>query len=93
MRQYELITILRNTDTAQLEEIKKTLQTILERYNVEVVKEEVWGDRTFPHDIGHFTAGHFVLNICKIAPEKVKDLSHDLGIEQGVLRYMVKRAA
>ena len=93
MREYELITILESGEKTGLEETKNTLTEIFQRNQVELVKEDDWGIRKLQYDIANQNSGHFILHHCKIAPEKVKDLTHELELEQRVMRYMLRRAA
>jgi len=93
VRKYELVTIIQGGDLTVLEESKKALAEILSRNNVEVIKEEPVTINRRPHDKTGPVNGQHYLHVCKIAPEKVKDISHELELEQAILRYMVRRAA
>lgn len=88
-----MITILHGSEPARVEEIRNTVRGILERNEVELVKEDDWGVRKLNYDIKDQNSGHFILHHCKINPARVKDLTHELELELGIMRYMLKRAA
>ena len=87
MRQYELISILRSAENAG------KLKEIIKRHASEIVKEDDWGTRRLQFKQAELDSGHYLLHVCKIAPEKVKELSRELQIDQDVISYMVKRVA
>lgn len=93
VQNYEIITILPAGDLARLDEIKTRVREILSRNKVEVLKEEDLGIRRLPHEINGVTSGAFLLQNCKVEPASVKDITRDLQIEEGIMRYMVKRVA
>lgn len=90
-KHYEFITIFK--EGPELEESKKAFQEILKRHNAEVLKEEEIGQRRLYFEIHHNNNGYFLYSKCSIDPLKVKDISHELNIQSGVLHYMVKRVA
>lgn len=93
MRDYEIISILRGTETSAVEQGKSALKTILERNKAKVVKEDDWGMRKFPHSMDKVDVGHYVLTTLQVDPANVSALRHELDIEQSILRYIVKRTA
>lgn len=93
MRKYELITILRNTDSAALDEHKKSLREVLKKYNIEVSKEEEWGTRSTHHELEGSTTGFYMVSNCVIDPGQITELKRDLAITDGIMRHMVKRVA
>ncbi len=93
MRQYEIVTIYRNSEQGQLETTRKAVGELLARHKAEVVKEDEWGNRSLWHETRDALSGFFILVTCKMPPESIKDLKHDLEIQNGLLRFMVKRAA
>ena len=93
MNKYELITIIKNTDTAELDNYKKSLREVLKKHNIEVSKEEEWGTRNVHHELEGTTTGFFMVSNCIMAPDKVVGLKRDLQITDGIMRHMIKRSA
>lgn len=93
MRKYELITILKNSDTALLDDYKKSLREVLKKHNIEVSKEEEWGTRNVHHELEGSGTGFFMVSNCIMDPARVSDLKRDLHITDGVMRHMIKRVA
>ncbi len=93
MKDYEVITILKNPDATAVEQGKKAVKDILSRNQVKVAKEDDWGARKLHHEIAGSESGHFMYLAVQMEPSKVVDLRRDLQIDQNVLRYMVKRTA
>lgn len=89
LKQYEIITIFK--EGPEFEESRKGFREILSRNKAEIAKEEEMGIRKLHFEIQHQNNGHFVLTKCSAAPEKVKDISHEMKIHGGILRYMIKR--
>ena len=90
MRSYELIAILRT----QKQEEDKTLSSmdeLLGRFGVRTSLHESWGERKLHHPAKGVTKGFFVYRNCKLAPDKLKDLTRDLRLEPYMLQFMFKR--
>lgn len=93
MRKYELITIIKNTDSAALDNYKKSLREVLKKHNIEVSKEEEWGTRNVHHELDGATTGFFMVSNCIMEQAKVAELKRDLHITEGILRHMIKLVA
>ena len=91
MKEYELITIFNTVGGGTLEEAKGKLQEILKRHGVRPAREEDWGERKLHHEIDKIKSGHFIHQTCKMDPAKVAELSHEMHLEQSILRFMVHR--
>lgn len=88
MRNYEIITIFQ--DGQDIPSSKKTLQEILDRNAVKVTSEEDWGVRRLPHSLKRQLSGFYHFCNCQIDPTKVKDINHDMLIQQDILHHMIK---
>ena len=93
MRDYNLITVLPAGDLGRLEEVKTRLRETLTRNKVDIVKEDDMGIRRLPHLIGNTESGCFLKIKCKSKPDQIKNLAHELQIDEGIMRFMVKRTA
>lgn len=88
MRNYEIITIFQ--DGGDIQASKKVLGEIMERNGATMTSEEDWGTRTLPHLLKKQNRGFYNLMKCQIDPLKVKDLSHEMQIQQDILHFIVK---
>lgn len=91
MNKYDLITIF--ADNPEVEEAKKGWKQIIDRHKAEIIKEEDWGHRKLYHEVNHQTTGIFHFASLKADPKVVREISRELKIQTGVVRFMVKRAA
>jgi small subunit ribosomal protein S6 len=89
LRNYELITIL---NPAGVDAGRKALQDICSRHNVSLGEETDWGEKRLPHELEDLTNGRFLHYTAKVDPTKLKELSHDLGLDGAIARFMIKRA-
>ena len=87
-REYELITILQ--DGEGVSKTKEKLSDLLKRHEATVVKEDEWGRRRLVPPIKYEQNGYFLFQNLKLDPNRVKEITHELDIDQNVLRYMVK---
>jgi len=88
LRDYEIITIFQ--DGQDIQASKKTLQEIFERNSVQVSSDEDWGVRKLPHFLKKQNTGFYYLTSCKMEPSKIKDVTHEMLIQQDILHHMVK---
>ncbi len=91
MNNYEIITIFQNSD--KLEETKTAFKEILSRHNAEISKEDDWGIRSLNYEVQDLKNGVFHYMTCKIDPLKVKEITHEVKIQNGILQQMIKRVA
>ncbi|MDH5656132.1 MAG: 30S ribosomal protein S6 [Spirochaetia bacterium] len=88
MRKYEIITIFQ--EGTDVQESKKSLNEIFERNSVQVSSEEDWGVRKLPHLLKKKGSGFYSISNCEMDPAKVKDVTHEILIQQSILHHMVK---
>ncbi len=89
MISYDLITILHEGE--KLDETKKGVADVLTRCGAEIASEEEWGARKLHHPVKNTTNGFFVYRSLRVDPAKVKEISHDLSLMSGMIRFMVHR--
>ena len=89
---YELIAIL--SPKKQNQKSIETLNGILENHSVKVEREEKWGEkRIFHPTIPGINKGFYIFKSCRIAPDKIKELSKDLLLDSHILRVMFKKVS
>jgi ribosomal protein S6 len=91
MKTYELITVLKESDSA--DETLKAVEEIVKRNNGQVSNKESWGRKNLNYARQDLGTGTFHLLQCKMPPESVKEVSRELKIEGGLLQFMIKASA
>lgn len=90
MRNYHIVVVFK--DAPETEDLRKGVAQLLTRHNGKIVEDQKWGSRRLPHGMQHEGVGVYALITCQMDAGRVKELSHDLQIQQGVLRFMIRRA-
>ena len=90
--QYELIYII---DTALEEEARNQLiarfNELIEQNGGSVQSVEEWGRRRLAYLINDKPEGYYVMVHFTSAPEVPKEIERNLGITEGILRYLTTR--
>ncbi len=89
MLNYEITAILKEESQNLLDETKAAIKETLNRYSVEIVSEEDWGQKKLWHRINGQEMGFFTNIKCKAAPTSIAKIEHDFKINQNILRAMV----
>ena len=94
MNNYELMVIVNPqiSDAEILEVVEKT-KKLLADAKAEVVAEDKLGRRKFCHAVKKNRDGFYVYLKVKAAPDALKDLKRQLGLQDNVLRSMFIKAA
>lgn len=90
MRNYHILVVIK--DAPDTEELKKGVIQLLGRHEAKVSEDQKWGSRRLPHGMQHEHVGIYYCLTAQMDAGQVKELSHDLNIQSGVLRFMVSRA-
>ncbi len=89
MGHYELIAIL--SPNKQNQKSLDALNDILKQHDVKVEREEKWGEKKIYHPtLPGINKGFYVYKSCRIAPEKIKEISKDLLLDSHILRVLFK---
>ena len=67
------------------------VDTILQRYNAEVTKREVWGEKRLHHPIKNITKAFFIYRSCRLEAPRLKELEHEMHLNAQILRFVFKR--
>jgi small subunit ribosomal protein S6 len=91
-RQYELVYILSPDATEQeIADLHTQVETIIARYQGELVKTENWGRRKLAFRIGKHREGTYVLEVFKGSGELTKELDRRLKVIDNVIRHLCVR--
>ena len=91
-RQYELVYILSPDATEQeITDLHTQVESIIARYQGELVKTENWGRRKLAFRIGKHREGTYVLEVFKGSGELTKELDRRLKVIDSVIRHLCVR--
>ena len=92
VRQYELIYITPPESTEeQLNELHAQVLAVVERFNGNIEKTEVWGRRRLAYEIAGHREGVYVLELINGPAELLAELDRRLRVFDIVIRHMVVR--
>jgi small subunit ribosomal protein S6 len=91
-RQYELVYIMSPDATEQdVADLHTQIESIITRYQGELVKTENWGRRKLAFRIGKHREGTYVLEVFKGTGELTKELDRRLKVIDSVIRHLCVR--
>ena len=91
-RQYELVYIMSPDATEQeVTDLHAQIESIITRYQGEMVKTENWGRRKLAFRIGKHREGTYVLEVFKGTGELTKELDRRLKVIDSVIRHLCVR--
>jgi len=91
-RQYELVYIMSPEATEQdVADLHTQIESIITRYQGELVKTENWGRRKLAFRIGKHREGTYVLEVFKGSGELTKELDRRLKVIDSVIRHLCVR--
>jgi small subunit ribosomal protein S6 len=92
VRQYELVYILSPDATEQeTTELHTQVESIIARYQGEMLKTENWGRRRMAFRIGKHREGTYVLEVFKGTGELTKEIDRRLKVIDNVIRHLIVR--
>jgi small subunit ribosomal protein S6 len=92
VRQYELVYILSPDATEQeITDLHTQVESIVARYQGEMLKTENWGRRRMAFRIGKHREGTYVLEVFKGTGELTKELDRRLKVIDNVIRHLIVR--
>jgi small subunit ribosomal protein S6 len=92
VRQYELVYIMSPDATEQaVADLHTQIESIITRYQGELVKTENWGRRKLAFRIGKHREGTYVLEVFKGTGELTKELDRRLKVIDSVIRHLCVR--
>lgn len=91
-RQYELVYIMSPDATEQdVADLHTQIESIITRYQGELVKTENWGRRRLAFRIGKHREGTYILEVFKGTGELTKELDRRLKVIDSVIRHLCVR--
>ena len=92
VRQYELVYIMSPDATEQeVTDLHAQVESIIGRYQGELVKTENWGRRKLAFRIGKHREGTYVLEVFKGTGELTNELDRRLKVIDSVIRHLCVR--
>lgn len=92
MRFYETVFVARQDVTSnQVESMAQHYTSLIKTHGGEVSKTEFCGLRQLAYPIKKNKKGHYVLLNIASAPEGIKEMERQMGLNEDVLRYLTVR--
>lgn len=89
MRKYELMLILNSSISEEDRNNSLTeLKNLLEKNEVKIEKEDVWGDKKLAYKINKSDRGFYVLFSLDMDGKLIKELSKSINLDKNIIRYM-----
>ena len=85
MNTYELTVTLRNKD---VDGAREKMKEILQKHNVNIVKEDPWGTRRLAYEIDNEREGYYYFAIVEASPEVIDKIAGDFKLVQDILRHL-----
>jgi len=89
MANYEMMIII---NPSLSEEERNTsiesLKAVLAKNSVTIDKEDVWGEKKMAYKIGKHSKGFYILLDLSFDWKAIKDISKEINLNEGLLRYM-----
>jgi len=86
MNTYELTVI--TADKASGEKIEKTVKDWVKKVKGEVVKVDVWGEKTLAYPIKKNKIGYYTYLVLQLVSEEQPKLDKMMRLEEQLLRYL-----
>jgi small subunit ribosomal protein S6 len=80
------------SDTEATEIVEKAKKIVTDE-KAEVLSEDRLGRKKFSHNVGKHRDGFYLYLKVKAAPEAVKTITHNLRLQESILRAMLMKAA
>ena len=94
MTTYELMIIINpQVSDAEATEIVDKAKKIVTDEKAEIVNEDRLGRKKFAHQIGKHRDGFYLYLKVKASPATVKTITHNLNLQESILRAMVLKTA
>ncbi len=92
MANYEFMIIIDSTLTEeQRNESISELKASFEKFSVNVVKEDVWGDKKLAYKINKSDRGFYILFDLDLDGKIIKNISKEINLNRSIVRYMFTR--
>ncbi len=80
------------SDTEANEIVEKAKKIVTDE-KAEILNEDRLGRKKFSHSVGKHRDGFYLYMKVKAAPESVKNITHNLKLQESILRAMLLKAA
>ena len=94
MNTYELMIIINpQVSDTEANEIVEKAKKIVTDEKAEILNEDRLGRKKFSHPVGKHRDGFYLYMKVKAGPETVKNISHNLRLQESILRAMLLKTA
>lgn len=94
MTTYELMLIINpQVSDTEANDIVEKAKKIITNEKAEIINEDRLGRKKFAHQMGKSRDGFYVYMKVKASPESVKNINHNLKLQESILRAMMLKAA
>lgn len=91
-RDYEILYIVRpDVEEADLENVTKTVEGLIQNLDGSVQRTNVWGKRRLAYEVAHLREGTYVLTDFALEPARVPEMEATLKISDTVFRHVIVR--
>ena len=92
VRQYELVYIVSPSATEQeTTDLHTQIESIVGRFNAELVRTDNWGRRRLAYEIGRHKEGTYVLEVINGGGDVMKEIDRRLKVSDKVIRHLTVR--
>lgn len=89
VQMYEFLLMLDSSKVGgDLEGTKQTLKTMFEKHHAKVLASRPWDERKLAYPVSKQKKALFHLNYIEADTQMVKEIEHDLKLNENVLRFM-----
>ncbi len=89
VNKYELTVILRINEA--LESNREKVKTILQKNGVNIVSEDVWGNRRLAYMLDGQNDGNYTLTNIESPPEAIQKITNEFRLNSDILRHLFVR--
>ena len=94
MNTYELMIIINpQVSDTEANEIVEKAKKIVTDEKAEILNEDRLGRKKFSHPVGKHRDGFYLYMKVKAVPESVKNIAHNLRLQESILRAMLLKTA
>lgn len=86
---YEAMFLVDSTQASDWDAVVKTIETILERAEAEIVSIKNWAERKLAYEINKKTRGTYVLCFFRSDGEKIQNIEKDVQLSEQIMRVLI----
>ena len=91
-RLYEAMFLVDSAQASDWDAVVKTIKTILERAEAEIVSIRNWAERKLAYEINRKTRGTYILCYFRADGEKIRNIEKDVQLSEQIMRVLILSA-